>query len=269
VQIDDGYQAEIGDWLTPSSRFASLRDTASRIRDHGRRVGIWTAPFLVSPRSVLAREHPDWLIPDVGAGTNWNVELRALDVTHPDASSYLSRVFSEFRDMGIDFFKIDFIYAGALDGERHARGVSGLEAYRQGLQLIRGAIGPGSYLLGCGAPILPSVGLVDAMRVSPDVDPSYLPAGGDLCAPSQQAAALTGRWRAWQHGRFWVNDPDCLIARLAVERRADWAAHVERFGGLRGSSDRLRDLDGWGLATTRRLLTRVPPVPFEQDRLEG
>jgi alpha-galactosidase len=77
---------------------------------------------------------------------------------------------------------------------------------------------------------------------------------GDWALPSSQAAMLTGANRQWQHGRFWVNDPDCLIVRPDVERREEWAAHVERVGGLVGSSDRLNDLDEWGLATTRRLL---------------
>ena len=35
-------------------------------------------------------------------------------------------------------------------------------------------------------PILPSVGLVDAMRVSPDVGPRYEPARGDLDGASQR-----------------------------------------------------------------------------------
>ena len=138
-----------------------------------------------------------------------------------------------------------------------------LEAYRRGLRIVREAIGPDSYLLGCGAPILPSVGLVDAMRVSPDTGPNYEPWPPDLAFPSQRTAVLTGAARAWQHGRFWVNDPDCLLARPEVERREDWARHIARHGGLRGSSDRLRGLDAWGLETTRRLLSSVPPpTPF-------
>ena len=48
-----------------------------------------------------------------------------------------------------------------------------------------------------------------------------------------------------------------------MERRADWAGHVRRYGGLRGSSDRLAALDEWGLETTRDLLATVPPpTPF-------
>jgi len=255
VQIDDGYQAEIGDWLDLSGRFRSLGDLVGRIRQHGRRAGIWVAPFLVGTRSRLAAEHPEWLVGGAGAGRNWDQDLLALDVTHPGAAAWLAEVFASLASTGIDYFKIDFIYAGALEGERHDD-VEALEAYRRGLELIRGAIGPEAYLLGCGAPVLPSVGLVDAMRISPDVAPQYESPDSDLSRPSQRAAVLTGRGRQWQHGRFWVNDPDCLLARPAVERREAWAAHVAEVGGLVASSDRLRDLDGWGLETTRRQLDR-------------
>jgi len=265
VQLDDGYQAQLGDWLILSGRFGSLRDLAARIRDRGRRVGIWTAPFLVSGRSRLYAEHPEWLVGGASVGRNWDQDLFALDVTHPGAAEYLHHVFSTFRRLGIDFFKIDFIYAGALDGKRHDD-LPAVQAYRRGVRLIRDAIGPDAYLLGCGAPILPSVGLVDAMRVSPDTGPEYEPGGVDLSLPSMRAAILSGVGRAWQHGRFWVNDPDCLIARPQAERRERWAAHVERYGGLRGSSDRLHGLDAWGLETTRRLLAAVPPPkPFALD----
>jgi alpha-galactosidase len=96
VQLDDGYQAEIGDWLTLSDRFASVADMVGRIRAAGRRAGIWLAPFLVGERSRLAAEHPDWLIggaeAPVSAGHNWEQDLAALDVTHPDAAAYLTRV---------------------------------------------------------------------------------------------------------------------------------------------------------------------------------
>ena len=268
VQLDDGWQAEIGDWLDLSHRFTSLEAMAGRIRTAGLRAGIWVAPFLVGANSATAARHPDWLVagPDGGrasAGHNWGQDLFGLDVTHPGAAEYLRQVFGRLRHDGFDYFKIDFVYAGALPGPRHD-GRSALEAYRHGVRIVRDAIGPDAYLLGCGAPILPSVGLVDAMRVSADVAPRYEPDDGDLGGPSQRGATLSTVGRAWQHGRFWVNDPDCLVARPAIERREDWARIVERYGGLRASSDRIADLDDWGLATTRRLLSTVPPpTPFQ------
>jgi alpha-galactosidase len=267
VQVDDGYQAEIGDWLERSPRFPHpLTELTGRIRADGRRAGIWVAPLLVGARSKLAAQHPEWLVGGADAGHNWDQQLAALDVTHPGAASYLQDVFHSLAEWGFEFFKVDFMYAGALEGRRHAD-TNAVAAYREAVRLIREAVGPDATLLGCGAPILPSVGIYDAMRVSPDTGPLYEPREGDLGSPSQRSAVLTGRARAFQHGRFWVNDPDCLIVRPDVERREDWAAHVERFGALRMSSDRLEALDGWGLETTRRLLRPSSPDPFDLSTL--
>ncbi|WP_218579025.1 glycoside hydrolase family 36 protein [Phytohabitans houttuyneae] len=270
VQVDGGWQAAVGDWLHLSDRFASLDGVAGRIRDAGLRAGIWVAPFWVEEGSWLAREHPEWLIagPDglpVSAGQHWGAPSYGLDTTNPAAADHLREVFDWLANLGFDYFKIDFVYAAALSGSRHT-GVEPLAAYRSGVALVREVIGPDAYLLGCGAPILPSVGLYDAMRVSADTAPAYEPADGDLSQPSQRAATLSTAGRAWQHGRFWVNDPDCLIVRPEVERREEWAATVERYGGLRVSSDRIAALDDWGLETTRRLLSDPPPpTPFNQE----
>src|SRR5262249_46704592 len=54
VQVDDGWQSEIGDWLPLSDRFVSMSDLVRRIYAAGRRTGIWVAPFLVSQRSATA-----------------------------------------------------------------------------------------------------------------------------------------------------------------------------------------------------------------------
>jgi alpha-galactosidase len=267
VQIDDGYQAEIGDWLDRSPGFPHpLAELAGRIQAEGRRAGIWTAPLLVGARSRLAAEHPAWLLEGADAGHNWQQPLGALDVTNPEAAAHLLHVFRTLAEWGFDYFKVDFMYAGALSGRRHSDS-SGVAAYREAVRLIREAIGPSAILLGCGAPILPSVGLYDAMRVSPDTGPAYEPEHGDLGAPSQRSAVKTGRARAFQHARFWVNDPDCLIVRPGVERRQEWADHVQRFGGLRVSSDRLEELDSWGLQITRRLLRPSPSEPFDLTSL--
>ncbi|MFJ9713824.1 glycoside hydrolase family 36 protein [Streptomyces sp. NPDC101234] len=259
VQIDDGYQKALGDWLTLSGRFRSRQGIADAIRARGRRAGIWTAPFLVDPASELAAKNPDWLVrdPDGGplhAGRNWGHDLYVLDTTHPGAAAYLTDVFATLRAEGYDYFKVDFLYAGAMDGVRHSA-ADALTAYRLGIALIREAIGADAYLLGCGAPILPSIGLFDAMRVSPDTAPHRRSEADDYSQPGQDPAEFTGAGRQWQHNRLWINDPDCLMARPAVETRARWAAHVEAVGGLVASSDRLLSLDQWGVETTRRLLT--------------
>lgn len=254
VQIDDGYEAGIGDWLECSPRFGSLEEACAAIRAAGKRPGVWTAPFLVGGRSGIARDHPDWLVAGADAGANWGQQLHVLDVTHPAAAEHLERVFRKLATLGVTYHKLDFLYAGAIDGGR-AQDVSPGEAYREGLRVIRRGAGPGAVLLGCGAPLLPSIGLVDAMRVGPDIlaEPVHAAAGEDAASSIGKALAVV-RARSWMHGRLWANDPDCLIARPEVRERERWVGEVERHGGLVVSSDRLGDLDARGLELTRRAL---------------
>ncbi len=254
VQVDDGHQAGIGDWLQRSPGFGPLDRLGARIRDSGRQAGLWTAPFLVGMRSRLAAEHPDWLVGGaIAAEDLWGQQVRVLDVTHPDAAEHLSTVFRTLVEQGFDYHKVDFLFAGAMDGARHAD-ATGIDAYVEGLRLLRDAIGPAGTLLGCGAPLLPSIGAVDAMRVGPDIDPAYDHESGDISQPSQRGAVAASRARAWMHARLWVNDPDCLLARPQVERRDDWGAFLDAYGALAVSSDPLDELDDTGLELTRRIL---------------
>jgi alpha-galactosidase len=182
-------------------------------------------------------------------------ECTAIVVTHPGAANHLRSVMAAIREWGIDYVKADFLYVGCLRGAAARRRQRG-RAYRRGLRLIRDAIGPEATLLGCGAPALPSVGLTDAMRVGPDI------AGGGLSRPSQRNAARNVAARAWQHGRFWSHDADCLLARPGVQCRESWAETVRRFGGLRSSGDGLAELDAWGLETTRQLMVPSAAEPL-------
>ncbi|WP_221584607.1 glycoside hydrolase family 36 protein [Microbacterium sp. G2-8] len=247
VQIDDGWSLGTGEWMRPNPRFGSLPDAVSAIRDSGRRAGIWAAPFAVGSQSDIARTHPEWLTGP--AGYNWGDHLVGLDLTHPGVQGYLTDTFSELRDLGIDYVKLDFLYAGAVAATRYDADATPVSAYRTGLQLIRDVFGDDGFLLACGAPILPSVGIVDAMRVSPD---TFHEGGED------GSQGLRGRMsmqaRRWQHGRLWTNDPDCLVARPEFVLRDEWADVVLSEPGIRGSSDRLSALDEHGRQLVRQLL---------------
>lgn len=268
IGVDDAFQKEIGDWTTLSDRFSSLPNLVNRIHGAGRRAGVWIAPLWVGARSDLFARHPEWLLKDdagdlVWSGNNWGQDLFSLDISHPGALEYLTDIFHTWRGHGFDYFKLDFLFAGALPGRRH-QDITEYEHYQLALGAIRDAVGPDSTLLGCGAPLLPSLGWFDGMRVSCDVDTHYEHASGDISQPSQAGAVLSGESRAFMHGRFWHNDPDCIILRPEVERREEWAEHIAAYSGVRASSDRIEGLDEWGLRRTRELLvpsTAAPLVP--------
>jgi len=121
----------------------------------------------------LYRQHRDWLLQDpdgklVPAGFNWGEPLYALDTTHPEALAWLAALMKQVRAWGFDYLKLDFLYAGALPGVRHTA-LPREAAYRQGLKVMREAMGEDAYFLTCGAPIIPSLGLCDALRIGPDV----------------------------------------------------------------------------------------------------
>jgi alpha-galactosidase len=262
IQVDDGWSPGLGEGLVVADRFGSLDAVVEAVRATGRRVGIWVAPFIVGARSTLATQHPQWVLGD--AGRNWGDDLVGLDLTHPGVLDLLADSFTRLVDRGIDYFKLDFLYGGAVPGRRH-EDVTGVEAYRSGISLIREVVGPDAQLVGCGAPILPSVGLVDAMRVSPD---TFHEGGEDGSEGLRGLMPLAAR--AWQQGRFWVNDPDCLVARPSYAQRDRWSDAVAAFGGLPSFSDRVDDLDDHGLAQVRALLGRggtADPFPAETVRM--
>ena len=230
VQVDDGYQAAIGDWLTCNRKFPNgLKAIASHIKAHGFRAGIWVAPFLIGHSSTVFRDHPDWLVKQKKSprstvwhfNPNWHDDsyTYAVDLTHPGVQKWLKDVFVELKSYGFDYFKLDYLIAGIRDGIRYDNDVSRVEAYRMGMKIIRDAVGKDSFILACGAPLAPSLGFVDAMRVSNDVADRWSPntlenvfATGEG-VPCTKLALLSNCSRNFLHGVWWINDPDCVVAR--------------------------------------------------------
>ncbi len=214
-QIDDGYEADIGDWLRVKAGFPPLPDLAARIREQGFTAGLWTAPFSASESSEVLDKHPDWFVAEGGRPKpcyrNWKKTIYALDATHPGAREWLFETFSSLHRMGFAYHKIDFLFAGAMEGERFAA-VTPIRAYREGLDVIRRAVGS-DFVLGCGAPLLPSLGRVEGMRVGEDTAPFWNPALSGIQGPNAYTALRNPILRSFMHRRFWLNDPDCLLLR--------------------------------------------------------
>jgi len=171
-QVDDGWQISIGDWEANGKFPSGMDGLAAHIKETGRKAGLWLSPLVVVPSSSVYREHTDWLLHDnqgalVSAGFNWSEPLYALDTTHPAALEWLAALMKKARSWGYEYVKLDFLYAGAIPGKRHID-MPREAAYREGLKVIRESLGD-VYILACGAPILPSIGLCDGIRVGPDV----------------------------------------------------------------------------------------------------
>lgn len=253
VLIDDGYQQAIGDWLRiDATKFPQgMKAVADGIRAAGLRPGIWLAPFGVSRESAIYAEHPEWTLKREGgspvvAWKHWGVDIYALDLTRDDVLDWIAHVFRVMaEEWGYDLFKIDFVFAAAVEGVRHDPTVTRAEAYRRGIERIRQVIGE-RFLLGCGAPQLPSVGVVDAMRIGPDVAFNWDPIWADLSAPAGANAARNTATRYFMHRRWWLNDGDCVLVRmrgdqsdLVLNEMRTLVTCIALSGGLTLDSDNL------------------------------
>lgn len=234
VQIDDGWQREIGSWREVNDRWGEPLDTVARdIRAAGLTAGIWTAPFLAIENGTLAREHPEWLVQNTsGAPTTalfhagWGGKIFALDTSRDDVLEHIATTYASLRSQGFDYFKIDFCHAGAVVGRRDSASLTRAQALRRGLEAVRDGIGDDAYLVGCGCPLLSAVGVVDAMRVSEDVAPFYEPreffAGFAESTVSARNAIEASILRSPLHDRWFTLDPDCVLLRST---HTDLTAH--------------------------------------------
>ncbi|WP_233560638.1 glycoside hydrolase family 36 protein [Halobellus sp. Atlit-38R] len=270
VQLDDGYETAFGDWRTLADGFESMRDLRDDVAAAGYEPGLWLAPFYVQADSRLAREHPEWLLTDAGDPVDAGARhgpMYALDTTHPEVTAWLRETFATVvEEWGFEYLKLDFLYAAALPGDRHGD-VTRAEAYRHGLETIREAVGD-AFILGCGAPGFPSVGLVDAMRIGPDTAPYWRREGDSASQPAHENAVRNVLNRQFCHRRLWVNDPDCQLVRetteLTVPEQESFAALVALTGGSNFLSDAVAEIDDAG----RRLFERTLP-PVEDGRVHG
>ncbi|UQN08247.1 glycoside hydrolase family 36 protein [Deinococcus sp. QL22] len=272
-QLDDGFQADLGDWLEPNPRFGRhAKELPAELKALGFRAGIWIAPFLVGPHSKLYAAHPEWMLQNEEGypllfGNNWGGTYATLDTTHPDVLTWLRELAATIRSWGYNYLKIDFLYGAAFPGVRHDASASRAEAYRRGLQAIRDGFGDG-FILGCGAPLTPSIGLVDAMRTGPDVAPFWDDEArrvllGDGAAPSARNALHTVLARWYQH-LWYQNDPDVMIARrerslLSDQERGALLGMLDVAGGLRASSDPIAMLDESALELLKASLRITTP----------
>lgn len=213
IQVDDGYEKYMGDWLTPADTFPNgIKPLFEKILAKGFEPAIWVAPFIAEKDSEVLRKHPDWFIQDEAGHPLSSAEFTfggwrcgpwyMLDPTNPAAYEHLRSVFSYMRnEWKCRYFKLDANMWGAFpNGVRFDQNATAAESYRLGMKAILEGAGEDSFLLGCNAPMWPSIGTIHGNRITGDVYRRY---------ENFKEIALEGFYRNWQNGNFWINDPDC------------------------------------------------------------
>lgn len=246
VQVDDGWERLVGDWQ-PNHKFPSgMKSLADRITDAGMTAGLWLAPFIALPGSDLARQRPELLLRDhrgehVIAGNNWGSGYHALDLSRPAARDYLTELTHRVvHEWGYKYLKLDFINAGAAPGVR-ADGGEREQSYRDALALIREVAGDDVYLLGSGAVLLPSLGILDGLRSGPDVAPMWQNYASDDPSDAMARNAVVNTLHRLWHQPLAEVDPDVIYFRsrlnLLTEQQLVWLRDLADICRFRAVSD--------------------------------
>jgi alpha-galactosidase len=261
VQIDDGWETLVGDWQ-PNAKFPSgMRALADRISDAGFTPGLWLAPFIALPQSALALSRPELLLRSpsgepVVAGYNWGGPYYALDLSRDDARAHVAAlIHTVVHEWGFRYLKLDFINAAAVVSE---------QIYRAALELVRSVAGDDVYLLGSGAILLPSLGLLDGLRSGPDVAPMWDNyASADPSDATARNAVVNSVHRLWQSPLVEV-DPDVIYFRsklnLLTPQQLQWLRDLADVCGFRAVSDPPSWLSPAEVEELREYLEATPVV---------
>jgi hypothetical protein len=271
LQIDDKWQVSGRDFTghNPKGPYpGGMEATAGRINAVGLTAGIWLIPFGWDPKREIFSDHQDWFVHN-DEGKLYEVKWAGtcLDMTHPEARQFLREVVARItRQWGYKYIKIDGLWTGMAvkilypqptyrddrlgDAVFHDPSKTNVQAYRDGLRLVREAAGDDVYILGCNVAqnmrtLGASVGLVDGMRVGSDIGARW---GAVL------KGATMGTRLYFLHGRVWHNDPDCLMLRepLTIDQARAWGSWVGISGQLNMVSEWLPGLSGERLEVLKR-----------------
>ena len=253
-QIDDGFETFVGDWMEidPAKFPNGLTPIVERIHERGMMAGIWLAPLVAETKSRVFREHPDWFAKAADGsflygGSNWS-SFVPFDFNHPEAEAYVRRCLRAHREMGFDFFKLDFLYAVNLCP---IAGKTRSETAEHAYSILREEL-EGRLILGCGATLSNAFERFDYCRIGPDVsltfdDVFYM----RLFHPERVSTKVTLQntiFRSSLDGRVFLNDPDVFLLRdnnmkLSVPRRTALTKMNALFGSLLMTSDKVNEYD--------------------------
>lgn len=281
-QIDDGYQAYIGDWLDINLDKLpnGLMPIKQRIEDKKMIPGIWLAPFVCEKKSRVYREHPEWVAKDpqgrvIMGGSNWS-GFMVLDLELEAVRNHIKKALQTMRNTyGFKFFKLDFLYAAALPSRPHQ---TRAQAMHQAMLFIRECL-PDAYILGCGMPLSSGFGLVDYCRIGPDIslvfDDVWYMKWMHRERISTKQAILNTIYRRELDQRVFYNDPDVYLLRnhnirLTTEQKEALLVINALFGSVLLTSDNVSTLSLRSktlFQTAKQLLKATDQTVMQRDHL--
>lgn len=247
IQIDDGWEREWGDWDGKEEflgTFKDMKEIVDEIKKRGKVPGIWFAPFLYHTSLRNQTENPDWFLKNErGEFIRYGPYL-VLDITHPFAESFFRSTVRKIRDWGFRYFKVDFLFAGGMAGRRYGE-LTSVEAYRKAMEILNEEAGEGIYILGCGAPLLPSAGFFHGMRIGPDIALQGIPFSYPFVKNEFRNVFLRTFWNY-----VFAGDPDTVLLRnLSIEESILFLTASLLSGKIFALGDDLRkkELGKWAL----------------------
>lgn len=182
--IDDGWETSSGSLIVDTKKFSDLAGLAQYMKQQlGIKPGIWACPFRVTEEG--AKHLPqEWFMKDkdgkplgvklpmpISLLETYVAKTRALDISIPEVRTYLADQFLELARKGFEVFKVDYLYV-PFTGKLQNQDKTSVEYYRQTLegirQRIREELGREIELIGCGAPMMESIGLFNGIRMTAD-----------------------------------------------------------------------------------------------------
>jgi alpha-galactosidase len=254
-QIDDGYQTFVGDFLTiDKKKFPNgIKPIVEKIHSLGMKAGVWMAPISAEVNSVIAKEHPDWLIKDkkgnsILVGCSWSRHY-VYDIYNPEVREYVKKLF-EFMvvENKFDYLKLDFLYSACIyprtDKTRAQIMRDTMEFFRENTF--------GAEILGCGVPLVSAAGTTDYCRIGADVslkfDDHWYMKMAHRERISTKNTLLNTIFRRHLNDFWFLNDPDVYLLRddnmwMNDKQKEALTVLNHIFGGLYLTSDNLRYYD--------------------------
>ena len=198
-----------------------ITPVAKALSNDGLSLGLWWMPFSRNHQSEDFRDRQDWFVKRADGSpyeNKWGGT--SLDLTRPEVKKHLSDIAADYRRWGVGYFKMDGFSTGAAcksvyinDGYKnddfgdnqpfHDPQVTNIEAFRNGIRLLRESAGDDVFFSGCcvsqSMRSFFAAGLVDAMRIGPDFNHD---------GQGIRSGPLRGSRLYFMNGRIWWNDPD-------------------------------------------------------------